>query len=802
VIKVDSLGCLLFFVTLLHIRYESNNIAFRFITPYMFRSLLLIFLVTGAFTLKAFSQENCAFVLRGKVLHHENNEPIENAYIWIDELGRGTISDDKGNFRLDQLCLGTYSIKVTYLGHEEEVKRVDLGRNTSVTFRMIAEDVVLQGVEIHGHRDAVITTSTVASLTGRSLDESRGESLGDILKRIAGVTSFSTGSNISKPVIHGLHSNRIMILNNGIRQEGQQWGAEHAPEIDPFMANEIAVVKGAETVRFGPEAMGGVIVVNPKPLPVTNQTSGEANLIGSTNGRSGVAAFQVSGGSDKIKGLGYRIQSSGKMGGNLSSPDYIQFNTGIRELNFSGALGYSSSKLGTELFYSRFETTLGILGDAHTGNLSDLEAIIENGSPFRDAAFSYTIINPRQKVNHNLIKAKAHYHLDGGAKLNFQYGFQQNQRQEYDKRRGELNDRAALDLELFTHSVDLSYDHAPSKNWNGSFGLNVLQQVNNNIPGTGVTPLIPNYDMYNIGVYAIEKYTKGHLELEGGLRYDHRYVDAARFDQNQLVERSYVFKNFTAFLGGIYSLTPSITLSTNLGSAWRPPNINEQFSQGLHHGSAAYEYGNPDFDSEQAYKWINTFSYLGNKFNFELTGYLNQINDYIYLNPTEEQLVSLRGTFNVFRYEQTDARLWGLDLTTNYEIHPNLEWYARGSLVRAKDLVHDRYLPLIPSDRLETGLAFKVEHIGDFTQNRLTVSNQAVAQQKRVPVFDYSPAPQGYNLWNVSLNTHLPFGKNRLNAGIAVTNVFDKAYKDYMNRFRYFSHEMGRNITLRLKYEF
>src|SRR5690554_3092041 len=277
----------------------------------MNKSLTLIFLLTTFFSHQVFSQMNCELILRGKVLHHENNEPIVNAYIWIAELSKGTISDDKGNFRIDQLCSGTYSVKVTYLGHQEEVKTVDLERNTSVTFRMIAEDVVLQGVEIHGHRDAVITTSTIASLTGRSLDESRGESLGDVLKRIAGVTSFSTGSNISKPVIHGLHSNRIMILNNGIRQEGQQWGAEHAPEIDPFMADEIAVVKGAETVRFGPEAMGGVIVVNPRALPVTGGLSGTVNLVGANNGRSGAAAVEISGGSDKVKGLGYRIQSSG-----------------------------------------------------------------------------------------------------------------------------------------------------------------------------------------------------------------------------------------------------------------------------------------------------------------------------------------------------------------------------------------------------------------------------------------------------------------------------------------------------------
>lgn len=750
-----------------------------------------------------YPQDSCSLTLRGKVLHDENNEPIEHAYIWIVELEQGTISDDKGNFRIDGVCSGTYTVKVTYLGHQDEEKQVELNRNTNLTFRMVAEGLLLEGVEIHGHRDAVITTSTVSSLSGTALDESRGENLGEMLKRIAGITTFSTGSNIAKPVIHGLHSNRIMILNNGVKQEGQQWGAEHAPEIDPFMADEIAVVKGAETVRFGPEAMGGVIVVNPKPLPVAGGLSGTVNLVGASNGRSGSAAVELSGGSDKIKGLGYRIQSSGKYGGNISSPRYYQSNTGIRELNFSGAAGYSSSRLGAELFYSRFESTLGILADAHTGNLSDLEAIIEHGSPFSDASFSYNISNPKQRVQHNLFKAKAHYHLADASKINFQYGFQHNQRQEFDKRRGELNSKPALDLELFTHTVDLSYDHPTNKHWSGSVGVNFLQQVNNNIPGTGVTPLIPNYDMYNVGFFALEKYTKGHLELEAGLRYDHRVVDAARYDQNQqLIERDYTFNNFTAFLGAIYSFSPNISFSTNLGSAWRPPNINEQFSQGLHHGSAAYEYGNPDFESEQAYKWINTFSYTGDKFNVELTGYLNRINNYIYLNPTEEQFVSLRGTFNVFRYEQTDTRLWGMDISTHYEVHPQVEWYARGSLVRAKDLNSRDYLPLIPTDRIETGLTYTTHNIGVFTQNRVTLSHLAVAHQNRQPEFDFAPAPPGYHLWNLSLNTLLPLGDKRFNAGITVTNLFDTEYKDYMNRFRYFAHEMGRNVTLRLKYQF
>lgn len=767
------------------------------------QTIVWVIILVSFFGSPVFSQTNCGFTIRGKVLHDENNEPIENAYVWIDELAEGAISDEKGNFRVDSICEGKYSVKVNYIGHLEETKVLKVDKNVNVTFRMKGADIVLEGVEIHGHRDAVITTNSVSSLSGEALDEVRGESLGNMLRKIAGVSTFSTGASISKPVIHGMHSNRILILNNGIRQEGQQWGSDHAPEIDPFMAEEIAVVKGAETVRYGPEAMGGVVVVNPPDLPVSNVQQGELNLIGNSNGGSGSAAVSFEGGSEKIKGLGYRLQSSGKYGGNIRSPGYFQQNTGIREINVSGAVGYSSSKSGIELFFSRYESTLGLLADAHTGNLSDLQAIIENGRPFSESDFTYQVANPKQKVKHTLFKAKAHHHLKNGAQLNLQYGFQQNNRQEFDKRRGGRHDQAALDLELFTNTLELNFDHKKRKHWNGSIGLNLIQQTNNNIPGTGVTPLIPNYDMYNLGIFAIEKFTRGHLELEGGLRYDYRYVDAARYNQEQeYEERSYSFRNMTAFLGGIYSFSPNLTLNTSIGSAWRPPNINEQFSQGLHHGSAAYEYGNPDFESEQAVKWLTTLTYSSKRLNLELTGYVHRINNYIFLNPTGEHFVSLRGTFNVFRYEQTRAGFWGTDLSAQFAVLPNLDWYARGALVRAKDLEKNSFLPNIPADRIETGLTYKLKNIGSLRENRLTVNTLLVSKQHREPDFDFAPAPKGYNLWDLNFSTRIPFNTQGLYASLGLNNIFNISYKEYMNRFRYFSHEMGRNISLKIRYEF
>ncbi len=748
------------------------------------------------------SQENCNLTISGKIVHAENNKPIESAYIWIIEIESGTISDFNGLFRSAKLCPGSYTIKIQYLGHQDYIEKLEINSNRNYTFRMTAADIELEVVDIHGHQDALITTNSVSSIYGEVLRSTRGQTLGESLRKIPGVNTYSSGSTIQKPVIHGLHSNRILILNNGVRLEGQQWGADHAPEIDPFIANEISVVKGAETVRFGADAMGGVILVNPSPLPLKPIQKGEIDLIGFSNGFGLNAAASFSGGSEKIKGLGYRLQGSSKIAGNVHTSDYILDNTGVSELNFSGAVGYSSSRLGTELYVSNFKTTIGILSDSHTGNLNDLESIIENGRPFREAGFSYDIQNPKQEVDHQLIKTKIHYHLNDGSKLNFQYSFQRNRRQEFDRRRGEINERASLDLMLFTNSFDLSYNYQTRKNWDGAVGTQIMQQANSNIPGTGVMPLIPNFDMINLGFYAIEKFTNGPLELEGGFRFDHRYVEAARIIRGDLQERDFTFSNFSAFFGAVYAFTRNLTFNSNLGSAWRPPNVNEQFSQGLHHGLAAMEIGNPDFESEQSFKWLNTLDFNSDRLNIELTAYANRINNYIYLNPTEEKFVSLRGTFNVFEYLQTDANFIGTDLSFIWKISTDWEVFSKGSIVRTRNILDNSFLPFIPADRLENGISYLFESTSTKYTTKFSITNLAVARQNREPEFDLAPAPSGYQLWNMDVQTGFKMGNNKLNIGLYANNVFNEAYKDYMNRFRYFTHQLGRNVLLKFNYEF
>lgn len=747
--------------------------------------------------------QQCDLVFRGRVLHLENNQPIESAYVWLLESKSGISTDANGNFMLRGLCPGKYTLQIQYLGHKEIRQQLTLNEGSSnQTFLMEEETMNLGSVEVHGHRESIQTTTAVKSLYGEALLQSRGESLGESLKRVAGVTSFSTGNTISKPVIHGLHSNRILILNNGIRLEGQQWGAEHAPEIDPFLADEITVIKGAETVRYGPEAMGGVILVNPASLPTSKSHSTELNLVGNSNGRAGNIAATHSGGSGKIVGLGYRIQGSARRAGNIQTPNYLQGNTGMAEASISAALGYSSKKLGTEAYYSYFTTQLGILRDAHTGNLSDLQQIIKNGAPFTQAEFTYTLDNPKQVVAHHLAKVKAHYHLNPSWKLNFQYGFQANHRQEYDRRRGDRNARPSLDLELFTNTLEVFVDHNLRSNWTGSMGINLIQQANSNVPGTGVTPLIPNYDMINGGIFLMEKYLKGPLELEGGLRYDYRRVSAARYIGNDLQEANLAYQNASAFFGGLYQLSPSLSLTSNLGTAWRPPNVNELFSQGLHHGAAAVELGDANLVSEKSLKWVNGLTFDGNRTTLELTGYANQIRDYIYLNPTGETFVSLRGTFNVYEYLQANALFYGLDVSGTYTFSDKLNGYAKGSVIRAKNTETASYFPFIPSDRMDWGLSYSFGTKTTKDSNRLTLSNLLVSRQRREPEFDLAPAPAGYALLNVGYVKKINLAKNELSLSVQVNNLLNTEFKEYMNRFRYFTADMGRNFQLKLNYEF
>ncbi|MEQ7800475.1 TonB-dependent receptor [Pedobacter sp. ASV1-7] len=651
-------------------------------------------------------------------------------------------------------------------------------------------------------------THVSSTLSGKQLDEVRGSSLGESIKEIPGVALLQTGGTISKPVIHGLHSSRIVLLNNGVRLEGQQWGAEHAPELDPFTAQSIHVIKGAESIRYGSEAMGGVILLEPPLFPASRNLEGEVNLMGATNGRTGVASVMLNGRILKIPALAWRLQSSIKGGGNIRSADYYLGNTGAKELNYSASVEYRARKAKYEGYYSRFSTDLGILYSAHIGTIEDINARIEAGRPFEDYGFSYAISAPKQKVVHDLVKLKVDYSLKNNNTFSLMYALQKNHRQEFDIRRGDREALPITDMVLSDHKLEGYYKNLNHARLQHHIGFNIGYQVNNNAPGTLSVPFIPNFDRLSAALFAIEKFVTDNYELEFGLRYDFSMFDAAgyRYKTNEgptFYKGGRRFHNLTGSVGALWKINDYWQLNGNLGLAWRAPSANELYSDGLHHGAGLYEIGDPNLKIEQGYKFITSLKYQTSKFQINIDPYVQYIDHYIFSRPDGSYLQSNRGIFPVFKYKQSNALFAGLDLSAIWTIDPAFSYSVNGSLLKAKDLSNNSYLPYIPADRIGQTLRWELAMNKQISSLYLAAGHSFTARQYRYTLeSDYAEPPSAYHLFNIKAGGTYNWGQRQVSFGITAENLFNTLYKDYMNRFRYYTHDMGRNISIRLGYKF
>lgn len=768
----------------------------------------------------------CDYSLTGTVYDAEQM-PLPGAVITIVAENKSDVSGMNGQFLFSGLCAGEYDFRVTFVGYEDTLLHVTIPATARLTIAMRTSRTVLREVAVQGEEIKRGLTQTADALSATQLSALHGKPLGESLKEIPGVSAIQTGPAIFKPVIHGLHSQRILILNNGIRQEGQQWGADHAPEIDPNIASRIEVVKGAEAVRYGADAIGGVIIVNPAPLHDHHEFGGEVNLDAMSNSRMGAFSGTLEGGFKTNEKWSWRTQGTVRRGGDFTAPDYNLSNTGVSELHVSGAVGHREEKRGMEFYLSSFNAETGILRTAHTGNLEDLQESIEANTPWFIQDFTYGIENPRQKVHHHLIKASAFRELPQLGKLNILYGGQLDQRREYDIRRGGRSETPAFSMNLISNVLDISLDHGKEK-LSGSIGFNGTFKFNRKAFETGIRPVIPDYDHFAGGIFIIEKYRRASWLLEAGIRYDHQNLHVFTFDNNdRLLTPTFSFDYISGSAGASVNFSSSARFVSNIGISTRPPHISELYSEGLHHGKAAIEEGlmrlnNEVFTEESrirkelSRKWISTFQFFSEKMSLEVSAYYNYISNYVYLSPTGTRL-TIRGYFPVFSYAQTDASLLGGDLKLNFNSGNNLSFTTKGSYVHAQDTRKNDVLIYIPPLQFENSLTYNIQAIATLQEFFITLSAPTVLKQSRAPitvypediatytgsrVFDLAPAPDGYALLNASIGFKIPINDHHLSVILSGENLLNHSYRNYMNRLRYYADEAGRNFIVRLKYNF
>ena len=288
------------------------------------------------------SASECSITLSGTVSDSGRSEVLPYAFIRLRNVSTGAFTavyaDEKGRYIFRTLCAGNYVAECSHLNCEMVRKTISLSANTVLNFEL-------------PHHEHIGPTIVISDKGSSPVITQPRESLGEALTVVTGVTALQTGSNIAKPMIHGLHSNRILILNNGVRQEGQQWGLEHAPEIDPFTASKITVIKGAGSMRYGSDALGGVVLIEPAEMRDSAGFGGELNLAGFTNNREGNASLMLEQNLKRVPALSWRVQGSLKRGGNVNTPNYRLWNTGVREANFSAAAGWHRERFEADVYY-------------------------------------------------------------------------------------------------------------------------------------------------------------------------------------------------------------------------------------------------------------------------------------------------------------------------------------------------------------------------------------------------------------------------------------------------------------------
>lgn len=800
--------------------------------------------------------------LTGTISNGLDNKPIANASVYIPDLKVGASTDKNGQYSLQKLPGGTYLVQARLIGYSLKTATVKIDGSVTQDFVLIPSNTELREVVITGNSAATDPSKTPQAITGvtnQYLNENSATNVIDAIANVPGVAAMTNGQSISKPVIRGLGYNRVLTLNDGVVQVDQQWFDEFGIEADPDAVERVEILKGPGSLAYGSDAISGVINLIPeKPLP-EGEIKGDYQSNYQTNNGLVNNMFHFAG---TRKGISW----SGRL-------DYIMahayqnkydgyvLNSQFSNFNIDGTIGIHRGWGYTQLHASYFEMRTGIVDgtrDSVTGNQLMVVSYPDlNGGaptyefPTNQQLKSYTPLVINQRIRHtkvvwdNSIAA-------GKGRFTGVFSYQKNQRQENND--PTIPNTSDIFYSSNAATYDLRYVSPIMGGFSISGGVNGLYQVSQSL---GTLMLIPDYNLFQIGVFAIATENIGKFTFSGGVRYDTRmfngidhWVDSLQapvpaFTPGAIHEFEGFKSNFSGMsfsLGAAYNITRNIYLKANVARGYRAPNVAECGANGVHDGTVVYEIGDPTLKPETSLEEDLSFGINSKDVSFEVDGFYNSINDFIYAKGLLSVLGgdSINNSLNaaglgaapVYKYVQGKANLYGGEIAL--DIHPSaaswIELFTSASLVSGGLTgVPDstRYLPFVPPAKITADLKFHIKMIGiginnvyikfgmtDCFQQSNVYQQYAIytgLNTAQTP-YEYAAskaATAGYMLFNAGIGGDLQTkGRTFCKIYVQVNNLFDTPYMDYMSRFKYYPvnyttnrvgvFNMGRNISLKL----
>ena len=661
------------------------------------------------------------------------------------------------------------------------------------------------------HLDEVVVTGWAGSVTSRmspvpvtaidnrTLANINATNIIDAISHQPGLSQITTGNGISKPVIRGLGYNRIVVVNDGIRQEGQQWGDEHGIEIDPQSVHSVEIIKGPASLLYGSDAMSGVIIFKSAPvlMPESVFTS-VSNEYQSNNGLIANSAFNA--GHKGAMVWDARISQKDAHAYRNRSDGYV-FNSGFAERAASGLIGTNKDWGYSHLRLGYYYLSPGIV----EGERNEDGNLVTDGI---HAGAVYDRALPFQKVQHGKIVSENSIFMGEGS-LKTTIGYQCNNRREFE----EAKDECGLHFRLHTFNYDIHYLSPVMNGWLVLSGINGMFQKSLNL---GDEFLVPEYSLFDAGVFLTTQKSFDKWSLSGGLRYDLRFINSLPLEDNgelRFTEFAKTYPGLSACLGVSWNPINQIQVKVNLSKGFRSPNISELASNGVHEGTERYEIGSNELKSENSYQADLGFDYFGECFSFSVSLFANRMDSFIFTQRSKDQ-AEIDG-HDVFRFTQNNALLFGGEVGFEWIIVRSLSLsssfsYVSGNFLGVQD-EDSRWLPLIPAPRLNSELRY------DFNSQSKIVDKPFVkvgiekyfTQDHIHAAFGTETRTPGYFLLDAAVGTDISLGGKRfLTILLNGENLTDTVYQSHLSRLKYTDinpltgvrgvYDMGLNIGLKL----
>lgn len=787
----------------------------------------------------AFAIEDAGNSLTGTVTDKSNNTPLPGVTVYFPDLHVGASTDAQGHYEIKNLPKGKFLVEVHFIGYATVTQSIQVNGATSVDFGLSSKVIEENEVVITGVSQATSLKQnpTPVNIVRRDyLDQNISTNIIDAVAKLPGVSQLTTGPAISKPFIRGLGYNRVVVVGDGVRQEGQQWGDEHGIEIDDYNVSKVEVLKGPASLVYGSDALAGVVnIVPPGPVPA-GQVKG--NIAANYLTNNGQISYHADLAGTSQNGFSWSVYGTQKFAHDYKNKyDGYVFNSKFKNTNFGGSIGVNKNWGSSILRFSSFNQELGLVEGERNELGQFIKPINNNGSADEAVATykdftSYSIGQPHQQINHQKLVWDNNIYLHNGARLGITLGYQWNRRQEFED---VLNpDEPALYLKLNTFNYGVKYALREMNGWQTTIGVNGMQQHNNITSGNEF--LIPGYNLFDAGVYAVTSKTWDKLTFSGGLRFDNRHMDvqSLMLDEEEKpvssggeVKFNKLNKNFSNVSGSAglsYAASDMVTLKANVARGFRAPNISELGANGVHEGTIKYEYGNDALKPE-----VSTQGDLGLEFNsqhvsFTASVFYNHITNFIY----SRKLSSVDGGDSIpavdndegyaaFKYQQTTANLYGGEVMVDIHPHP-IDWlhfentfsYVRAVAANATDST--KFLPNIPAARWLSELKGTFKHVGGVLQHAYAgvQMDWTFAQNNVYYAYQTETTSKGYTLLNAGIGADV-VNKNKkvlFSLHLAANNIADVAYQNHLSRLRFAPENevtgrvgvfnMGRNYSVRV----